>query len=455
MDIKNKYGVWSDFFASGYSDNNYRMLRRLTDDISLDFMRGIEQGKIKVDDGLTCHSSAPELDRWVAENDFLLAQLVRDIQSHILSVVDFALPAHDERQILFKDAAEGLRFYQMEQPQGYKSTFVIPMFSHDIGRLLEGRLYDPQANPHENWISHSHLSFLLLKKILDQPCYTEMPQSLKEHFLYAVLAHSGDNGKSYMSRAVQTCDRMQLIGAEGLYRSLSYGVCLMGADIKYPDDSSYQYSLPDMYDHTSVLSALEYCSRNMRENIGNVHESWQRRIAVENIILLKAACEKNEALASYLFAPELRVDCVFGPKKRKMDEDILKEADYLFNRLQRCSSAICSPFEVASAAIIAIEVPLGAAKLSDDMKKSIRDAVAAMSDIERKSLFQMMHIADQFRAEQDEIDRDVSHNSEADPKAYIRAIAVATRKYTGLSSIAEPRANWISSNPQDYGLAIY
>ncbi len=437
MNKENKQGVWGDLFQNDFCRENYERLSLVAIQRAQNFMQNITSGSIKIKDDLTPQSSSPELDQWVLENDEILSELVLDIQTHILSVVGFSLPAHDERQILFKDAAEGLRFYQMERPQGYKATFVIPMFAHDIGRLLEGHFYDPVNNPHENWTPHSTFSFLMLEKILEQPQYKTIPQGLKDHFLYAVLAHSGDNGHSYMSRAVQTCDRMQLIGAEGFYRALSYGTCLMNADIKYPEDPSYQYNLPNMFDHKSVLSILEYCSRNMRENIGSGHESWQRRIAVENIVLLKAACEGNEDLERKMFAPERDTDCAFGHQKRKINAGILKEADHLYRLRQDIPEIRWSPFEVSSAAIQAIELPLGAARLSDDMKSSIRGAVAGLSDIERQSLFRMMVIADQFRAEQDGIDRDVCLKSEADPQRYIRAIAMAARKYTNPTPIAE------------------
>jgi len=451
MNKEKKDGVWGDFFQSGFSSEIYERLSAGAVLGANAFMAGVISGQIVIDDGVTPQSFNHELDQWVLANDVLLTELVRDIQSHIYSVVGFSLPAHDERQIMFKDAAEGLRFYQMEKPEGYKATFVIPMFAHDIGRLLEGRFYDPLQNPHEKWTPHSKFSFLMLNAILDQPKYQSMPKALKDHYLYAVLAHSGDNGNSYMSRAVQTCDRMQLIGAEGFYRALSYGTCLMEADIRYPDDPSFEHTLPNMFDHRSVLSILEYCARNMRENIGEVHESWQRRIAIENVVLLKAACEGNIELSRRMFAPELGVDCAFGPKKGMIDQYILSEAHRLYLARNNIPEIKWSPFEVASAAIHAIEMPIGAAKLSDEMKRSIHRAVGEMSAMERKSLFLMMSMADVFRAEQDEIDRDVCLKSENDPNAYICAIATVARKYTypALAVDVKVSSNFasVTSNP--------
>lgn len=431
MNKEKIYGVLADLFTTEYSALDYQMLRLTAHHHMTQFMRGVDEGYIKIDDDLTPFSNNPVLDQWVGDNDGMLSDLVQEIQSYILAAVQFALPAHDERQILFKDAAEGLRFYQMEKPQGYKSTFVIPMNFHDWGRLLEGRLHDPVKNPPDNWIPHSHLSFMMLKRTLDQPQYATMPKELKNHFLYAVLAHSGDNGKSYMSRAVQTCDRMQLIGAEGFYRALSYGVCLMDGKIKYPDDPSYQYALPDTFDdHKSVLSLLEYCARNMRENIGDRHASWQRHSAVENIALLKAACDGDEELTHRMFAPEFDMVGAFSLNKRKIDADILKEASDLYASSKSHVNLRWSPYEIASTAIEAIEMPAGAARLSDDMKGSIRRACGEMSEDQRKALFRMMSMADVFRAAQDNIDRNICLTLANDPRAYVRTIVTKALTYT-------------------------
>lgn len=429
MNKEKNFGVWAGYFSPEYSGADYQMLRSTADHHSRQFMSGVKDGYIQIDDDLTPFSSNPDLDEWVNRNDVMLTALVQDLQSHILKVSEFALPAHDERQILFKDAAEGLRFYQMEKPKGYKSTFVIPMFAHDIGRLLEGRWYDPEKNPHHNWIPHSQLSFMLLKQILDKPDYRDMPRELKNHFLYAVLVHSGDNGQSYMSRAVQTCDRMQLIGSEGFYRALAYRVSLTDGDIKYPDDPSYQYNLPNMFDHTSVLSILEYCSRNMRENIGQAHLSWQKRIAVENITLLKAVCEDDEGLEAIMFAPEKNIDGAFGSQKKRIDEDILEKAQVLYMVSRKGRELRWSPYEVNSAAIEAIERPHGSAELSDNMKESIRRAVSEMSDTQRKSLYRMMVIANDFRTEQDSIDRKVCMDLANDSRGYVRAMAIKAQEY--------------------------
>ena len=171
-------------------------------------------GLSSIDQDLTNIGKNPVLDHWVNsdEGQKTLIDLTRDLQGRIRANAEHALPAHDIRQILYKDACEGLRFAACEMPEGYKSSFIVPMFSHDIGRLLEGRFYS-LGIPHDDWIPHSQLSFLMMREVLQD--YPQMPQALKDHFMYAVLAHSGENAETYIGRAVQTCDRMQLIGPEG------------------------------------------------------------------------------------------------------------------------------------------------------------------------------------------------------------------------------------------------
>ena len=414
-------------------------------------MHGVKDGNIKIHDNLTQFSQHPELDEWVEKNGPVLAQLVQDMQNCISSIAQYALPAHDQRQIMFKDAVEGLRYYVMEKPQGYKSTFPIAMFGHDLGRLVEGFFYDPEQNPHDEWIPHAQLSFLLFKDILDQPTYKDMPRLLKDHYLYAVLAHSGDNGSSYMARAVQTCDRQQLYGAEGFYRALSYLICFMDGDIRYPDDPAYQHTLPNMLDHTSVFSNLEYVSRNMRENIGGPHKTWQHRISVENVVLLLSCCEGNDDLKHRIFSPELGVDCAYGSFKGKIDPGVWADANNLYEHVKYTGHLRWSPHEVAAAIVEAIENPIGSAKLSHSMRHSLVNAVLNIPETERKALFKTMMIANEFRLEQDELDLDVCLTLENDPNQFIKLIAREATKYAPLvaasdmSALIEPDDDFLPS----------
>lgn len=413
---KNQYGVWKRYFED---QSNYDRLKN-----DAQFLTSFFKANINLSD------EDNSLDSWVAtpQAQKILTALIIDIKTHILSVTDFALPAHDIRQILFKDLAEGLRFYQMEKPQGFKSTFMIPMMAHDIGRLLEGRFFHPN-NPHENWIPHSQLSYLLLKAILDKPDYRDIPEALKNHFLYAVATHSGDNGQTYMSRAVQTCDRMQMIGSEGFFRALSYVVCLMKGQIKYPADQYYRQNLPDMNDHKSVLSLLEYFSRNMRENIGIKHPQWQRRIMVENAAILMMACPNDKALYRKIFAPELNPSESYGTHKQKMSDDIFESARALSALHTDTYPLLSSPNDVTGKIFELLESPVGSAKLKDDMKLQINRAMSCLQLNERYSLHQALCLAESLRRQQDRCDRKIIMSIGSEAPEYIQLIANSAKRF--------------------------
>lgn len=430
----NEYRVLGLRFENGYHPDTYARLKEQAKRATEFFLASVE-----------LNDEAPKLDAWVAipTAQNMLVTLTKDIHQHISSFSKFALPAHDIRQICFKDAAEGLRFYQMEQPQGFKSTFLIPMIGHDFGRLVEGYFFHPD-NPHDNWIPHSQLSYLSLKAILDKPAYAAMPQTLKNHFLYAVAAHSGENGKTYMSRAVQTCDRMQLIGSEGFLRALSYVVCLMEEGIKYPVQRDYKNDLPEMNDHISALSLLEYFSRNMRENIGVHHSQWQRQIAAENVALLMMACHDNQELYQKVFAPECNPTGDFGPYKQRIPDDIMNDAKNLYESRSDTYRRLSSQNDVTQKIFDLLQSPKGSSQLTSTMKEHIKKGIGALEQNERQSLYQTLCLAETLRTKQDECDSQVIMRIGSHAPAYIQLIASAAQAYC----IEAPTATFsVENNP--------
>lgn len=415
----NKYGVWISDFMREASHNERATCAKFCFD---SFISRIN----------LCPDNDPEISAWVnsAEGQATLLTLVQDIQAHIESVAEFALPAHDIRQILFKDAAEGLRFFQMERPQGFNSAFIVAMISHDVGRLLEGAIYNPQIL-HDQWIPHAQLSYSLLNRILVQPKYDGMPQSLKNHLLYAVAAHSGMNGETYMSRAVQTADRMQMIGAEGFYRALPYMVCFMEGHIKYPMWDGYERELPAMDDHKSVFSYLEYFSRNMLDNVGSDdgHKQWQRRVAIENVAILLALCHGNDDLYQKVFAPELHPTKQFGERKNRIPADVFGAAKKLFVPVAE-TDWCTSQFELTRRIFKDVQNVKGAAPLHDKMKSSIIRAMGVLMRNERAGLYQALTLAEKLRDEQDRADIEVCRQvMEQYPNTYLSAIAEKALEY--------------------------
>lgn len=432
-------GVWHNFFSVGYAEASYEEFRQVARNASNQFLQTIGHS---LADGDAITSAHPHLDEWVAsqEGQDCLAALVMDIQTHINAVAEYALPAHDIRQILFKDSAEALRFSEMEKPEGYKAAFVIPTFCHDIGRLLEGYFYHDD-NPHHKWIPHAQLSFLMLQSILDKPDYAGIPKDLRNHFLYAVLAHSGPNGETYMSRAVQACDRMQLIGPEGFFRSLAYGTCLLNAQIHYPPEESYRDDLPTFGKHISVISELEFFARNMRPNLGEVHKGWQFRNAVENVALLLRMTDQTPDIQNILFDPELKGKQNEDTRKRRITPEVWEAAQAVHAQYSVAGgTTVISVYDVVKKTVDGLQSPIGAVRISHEMELSITDSVLRLAPEERSSLYDAIFMADHLRTVQDEIDCSVLVTARSSPQSFIRKIAEKSLAYANVRAEPAPQA---------------
>lgn len=375
--LSSEQSVWGLFNTTPSLEGYERLAARVKSAVrNFDFFRASMQPE---DKDLTTHGKIDELDTWVLnEGQEVLAELARDLQQRIISVADYALPAHDLRQILHKDVCEGLRFAEYEQPQGYKSAFMIPMFCHDIGRLLEGKFYD-LGLPMSAWIKHSELSYLMLREVLDE--YPAIPERLKNHFLYAVLAHSGENGETYMSRAVQTCDRMQMLGPEGFFRAVSFMTGLVpNGEIAYPRDPRYQTELPILWDHKSVVSVMEHVGRNMFPNIGESHRDWQQNMMLQNTGLLWQMGRASARVRDRIFAPELGhvPKTSLGLFKRELSTAHMMAVRDMADRTPCVAPTGDEQVPAAMARYLCtvLENPYGSAKLTPPMKRNLMTAVA-------------------------------------------------------------------------------
>lgn len=426
----------TELCGNGYNAEAYQKLRG--------------QAKNQTDFFLTrfqTHDKAADADveTWLenSENQDLLAEFVGDLQDFVAKTRDRALPAHDERQISFKDAAEALRYYQMEGLTGLKATGVIPATFHDVGRFVEGAWYDPTENPHDHWIPHARFSFLVFQKILASPQYQGMPDRLKNHYLYAVLVHSGQNGITFMSRMTQACDRMQLIGAEGFFRGLAYGVCLMGGKIAYPEGEEFSRDLPNYGEHASVLMELEFFARNMRENIGEKHAVYRREIAVQNVALLKLLCQYDPNLEGRMFAPEVGRSGDYGELKKGIPDDIWKAAQDLADTWKNESlDDGPSLLSVADSLCLMLIEPAGTAPLSEEMRARISEAVRSLKGQEVMALYHMVLKAEDLRDQGDEQDMKL-----------VRAVLVDESTPVFIRLIARVCAGDIKTNEKNLCLA--
>lgn len=426
----------TELCGNGYNAEAYQKLRGQAKNQTGFFLANFETNDAVAD---------AKVEAWLenSENQDLLAEFVGDLQDFVAKTRNRALPAHDERQISFKDAAEALRFYQMEGLTGLKATGVIPATFHDVGRFVEGAWYHPTKNPHDHWIPHARFSFLVFQKILASPKYQGMPNRLKDHYLYAVLVHSGQNGITFMSRMTQACDRVQLLGAEGFFRALAYVVCLMNGKIGYPEGDRCARNLPDFGYHTSVYTVLEFYARNMLENIGENHAMHRREMAVQNVALLKLLCQYDPNLEGRMFAPEVDRSGDYGRLKKGIPDDIWKAAQDLADTWKNESLDDGPPLlSVADSLCLMLTEPAGTAPLSEEMRARISEGVKSLNGREVMALYHMASRAEDLRDQGDEQDMKL-----------VRAVLVDESTPVFIRLIARVCAGDIKTNEKNLCLA--
>lgn len=406
----NNYGVCTDVFAGEtLRGEAYERFAREVKTATQVFLHDLKSAnRFLLDTTLTPESSCTELDRWCAsdEGQRLLTHLTKDVIWHIKAAGQFAMPAHDLHQIFAKDAIEALRFAAMESPSGYKQIFPIAALCHDIGRLLEGKLFDP-TRPYGQWIPHAELSYLLLNKILSQDAYHAMPYTLKAHLLYAVLGHSGTNTQTYIARATQVCDRWSgLHGAEGFFRAATFVPHIMGGMVGYPPDKKYCGDLPTYNHLPSAMMVLEFFARNMYPDIGDRHSYHRERMMVENIALMLKYCEEMPDICRIMFAPETGVDVTGTTHKMPLDMDLVDEAKELAKRYPYDKTAI-SAYELTDAFCVEAMCPIGAIAITDDIRRCLQTSFAAMEPAERVAFHNTLRMAQDLRQEACNRDWDV------------------------------------------------
>ncbi len=414
----NRLGVWQKYFIKPYDQESYGILRagaRLRTD---NFLKDVRDKAINIDDGFDSASHCPELDKWVESEtgQTTLTSLLEELQDLVKSSFELLedrqtktrqqlLPIGHDRWQMAKDAAEALRYLEMERPQGYKAAFVIPTAFHDLGRILEGWMMDDK-NPHTNWIPHAQLSFLMLDDVLSQQKYQAIPKELKNHFLYAVLAHSySENGQSYMSRAVQACDRMQLIGPEGIFRTLAYDVCYNEqAVIGYPSSKKFADELPILHDIHEAIPGYEYIARGMLENIGASHARWRQELHIETLAILMAYQGAEKDRNAHILAPKLLRDAQDVVREHRFCPESLDQAKSKLGQNFDHIYLLLSPKELLDEVVKELQRPAGAASLTDRTKAHFLSSLISLDEGERKSLCAMVRVAGELRKQQEQAD---------------------------------------------------
>lgn len=424
----NNLGVWGKYFSEPYSQGRYNELRCHSRIVTANFMHGIRDGNVIRPDIHNGNHYDERINAWVASShgQIILCNFVQEVQHlttqafHLLEQYQNEtgqqhLPiAHDQWQMA-KDVAEALRFRTMEQPQGYKELFIIPTAFHDLGRLPEALFFDKE-NPHTNWIPHAEISFLMLQDILDQDTYKDMPRELKWIILHGVLSHSyTQDDDIYTSAAVKSCDRMQLIGPEGFIRAVLYVTCLKeGGCI----NDIYGDNLPAMSKINSSFGVLEYFARCMPPNIGDYHCEWQKANQDENLAILRSCYDGH--------FPRARMVTSYTGQffAHSFDEAAIQRADNIRDRYRVMAAPLSiSAYELAEKIIYEAERPSGSAKLADDKKIRLREALATMTDIQRTLLHASLPMAFDLRRQQDKKDFEILRSAAQDQNPIVQQIA--------------------------------
>lgn len=420
------YGVWGEFFdGDAPLAQDYHALAHHAALETKVFLR-----QLNLDDSLDPQRNNSELDAWCesVQGQKLLIDLTHDIIRHIKSVGHFALPAHDLHQIFAKDAVEALRFAAMEKPEGYKAAFLIAAMAHDIGRLLEGRLYDSK-HPYRDWIPHAQLSFMLLGKILNQDVYADMPAALKAHFLYAVLGHSGSNTQTYIARATQVCDRWSgLHGAEGFFRAATFIPFIMRGSAGYLPEEKYKTELPPYNRLPSAMMVLEFFARNMYPDIGHNHEDHRNIITLENIALLVKYAKRAPAIGSVMLAPELSQDVSGTMYKKPISPEVLETAINIADDFASSHNDV-SAYELSDKFCLEATRPNGSAIMTDAMRRCLQSSFAAMDVDERSAFRDTMDMASALRVIAANRDHDVVAHALKSENPIHRILAAEARDY--------------------------
>lgn len=266
--------------------------------------------------------TSPELEQewntWIAstEGQKLSAEMAHTIVGFLVKLPLNGEPAHDKRHVLVKDPLAGLALCLEDNLKDSKVLFLIPAIAHDAGRLVEPA-YDtltPQdykgTAPYEN-ADHTKLSFQAFKQVMN---LFEIPKSLKDHLLYAVLQHQGkndpDTGKFFLY-GVQRADRLQLVGPEGLLRQMAEDLTQVRhqpLSLKTNLDDKYKFDLPLPYREVggSWFRHLEFYLRNLYPVTGSLGKeaSESRQVVTSKFLYIATIPEVRDQI----FAPEILRD---------------------------------------------------------------------------------------------------------------------------------------------------
>lgn len=182
--------------------------------------------------------------------------------------------AHDFRHMAIKDPISGLGICVDLRLNAEHQIFLIATLAHDLGRLVEHQLIETSLADIPT-STHGILSFHYLQQILNK--YPDLPPSLADDLLYAVLVHSDHMAPAnFMLTAVRQADRAHMIGPEGVVRCLGYDVGLCNLPIfDSAIDRPELVSTSNVAPLTFATTLLYFCQQLPDPPLGRASEHFE------------------------------------------------------------------------------------------------------------------------------------------------------------------------------------
>jgi hypothetical protein len=198
---------------------------------------------------------------------------------------------------------------------------------------------------------------------------------------------------------------MQLIGPEGIFRTLAYDVCYNEqAVIGYPSSKKFTDELPILHDIHEAIPGYEYIARGMLENIGESHARWRQALHIETLAILMAYQGAEEDRNAHILAPKLLRDAQDIVREHRFCPESIDQAKLKLGQNFDHTYSLLSPKELLDEVVKELQRPAGAALLTDRTKAHFLRSLISLDEGERKSLCAMVRVAGELRKQQEQAD---------------------------------------------------
>ena len=255
-------------------------------------LAGDEAARAEVSQWMETRQGQEALSAWMAD---------------IVNFLDEAMPGngavgHDKRH-LTNDFIDGLRITETHKGNPFIELASIPSLLHDTGRLIEARFN--KVLPYKvTSPDHPFFSFAIAHQFFDHPYAKEIPTVVRDHVLYAILKHSIYPATTEMGKIVQSADRAQLVGPEGVARLFSVQSGVWNVPLVELDPQRRAAKPRDVVeDGFDLLHSVEFYVRHLYPLYGDKAQAHGDALRAESVAFLYLAT--HDPMREQIFAPEL------------------------------------------------------------------------------------------------------------------------------------------------------